>query len=188
MVSIILPNLNTPLEFLEPRINSILDQSYTNWECIIIDGFSSNGSWEMLHEKAASDRRFFYHQKPARGIYDAWNEGIKLTKGEYIYIATSDDLFTPDFLDKMVNVLEANPDCSIAHCCLNIIDEGGEPTESQWHDWEKVKFYGDHIYQYHKRMAPYDAIVHFGWSTVYTSIVQLLIRKDLFEQVGFFSH
>jgi glycosyltransferase involved in cell wall biosynthesis len=187
LVSIILPNLNTPLEFLEPRINSILDQSYKDWECIVIDGFSTNGSWEMILEKTKGDNRFSHYQKPAKGIYDAWNEGIRLARGEYIYIATSDDTCSDTFLEEMSSALDANMDCDIAHCCLNIIDENGEPTESQWHDWEKVKFYGDQINQYHKRIAPYDAIVHFGWSTVYTSIVQLLIRKSIFGQIGYFS-
>jgi GT2 family glycosyltransferase len=153
----------------------------------VIDGYSVNGSWELIREKTAGDTRFTYHQKPAKGIYDAWNEGIKLAKGKYIYIATSDDLCDKDLLAKMVKALDDNPDCGLAHCCLNIIDDNGKPTVSQWHHWEKVQFYGDHINHYHKRIAPYDAIVHFGWNTVYSSIVQLLIRKDVFEQVGYFS-
>lgn len=187
MVSIILPNLNTPLSFLKPRIDSIFTQIYDDWECIVIDGFSTNGSWEFILEKTKSDKRFFFYQNPAKGIYDAWNEGIKMAKGEYIYIATSDDLFDHGFLLEMVKVLNENPDCGLAHCCLNIIDEAGKLSAHQWHDWEKVKFYGDYIKKPHKRVAPYDAIVHFGWTTVYTSIVQLLIRKSLFEKIGDFS-
>lgn len=187
MVSIILPNLNTPLAFLDARVKSILDQDYKDWECIVIDGISDNGSFEYIQEKAFRDKRFFFYQRPAKGIYDAWNEGIKLAKGDYIYIATSDDLFTADFLEKMVKALGDNLDCGLAHCCLDIINEHGQPAASQWHDWEKVKFFGNYINQYHKRIAPYDAIVHFGWSTVYSSIVQLLIRRNLFEETGYFN-
>ncbi|HEY4196720.1 MAG TPA: glycosyltransferase [Mucilaginibacter sp.] len=187
MVSIILPNLNTPQTFLLPRISSIIGQSFTDWECIVIDGFSDNGSWEMIREKTKGDKRFSYYQRPARGIYDAWNEGIKLANGAYIYIATSDDLFSDDFLKEMVGILDTNTDCGMAHCCLTIIDENGNPTPYQWRDWDKVKFYGDYINSYHKRLAPYDAIIHFGWNTVYSSIVQLLIRKEVFEKAGYFS-
>lgn len=187
LVSIILPNLNTAISFLDPRIDSILDQEYKNWECIVIDGFSTNGSWEYILEKTGANSRFSHYQKPANGIYDAWNEGIKLATGEFIHIATSDDTCDPMFLREMVEALTANPDCDMAHCCLNIIDEDGNLTETQWRDWEKVKFYGDFIRQYHKRVAPHDAIVHFGWSTVYTSTTQLLIKRTLFIKTGYFN-
>lgn len=187
MVTIILPNLNTPIAFLGLRIDSILGQEYEDWECIVIDGFSTNGSWEFILEKTLGNSKFSYFQKPAKGIYDSWNEGIKLAKGQFIYIATSDDLCDLLFLKEMVKALEDNPDCDLAHCCLNVIDVGGNPVKSQWRDWPKVQFYGDLIHQYHKRLAPYDAVVHFGWSTVYTSTVQLLIKKTLFSEIGYFN-
>jgi glycosyltransferase involved in cell wall biosynthesis len=187
VVSIILPNLNTPLTFLAARIDTIVKQTYRDWECIVIDGFSENGSWEAIKEQTVKDDRFRYYQRPAKGVYDAWNAGIGRAKGRYIYIATSDDICKPNLLEEMVKALDTNPDCSLAHCCLDIIDEDGKLTPHQWKDWEKVKFYGEAMQKPHKRLPPFDAIVHFGWSTVYTSIVQLLIRRDLFEKIGLFS-
>lgn len=187
MVSIILPNLNTSIEFLCHRIKSIKEQIHTEWECIVIDGFSTNGSYEYLLRESKTDKRFVCYQKPRFGIYDAWNKGIALAKGEYVYIATSDDLFELSFLSIMTQALDINTDCDIAHCCLNIIDKNNDLTKDQWHEWDKVKFYGEMIIKYHKRIAPYDAIIHFGWSTVYTSCVQLLIRTKLFKKIGPFS-
>src|ERR1700747_2800360 len=102
-VSIILPNLNTPLPFLKERVRSILAQTNTNWECIIVDGFSDNGSWEYLVEIAAKDKRFILNQFKKEGIYKAWNCGIELAKGEYIYIATSDDTMEPNCIEELVN-------------------------------------------------------------------------------------
>jgi glycosyltransferase involved in cell wall biosynthesis len=186
LTSIILPTFNS-ISFLKERVQSILSQTYSAWECIIIDGFSSDGTWEYLQKIAQSDNRFSLFQYPPNGPYNAWNNGIEKAKGEYIYIATSDDTMEPDFLKKMVHAIDENPDCDIAHCCLGIIDEAGEPHSSQWKDWPKVRFYGDLIKINHKRIAPHDAVVHMGWSTVYTSINQLLIRKSLFDRIGVFS-
>jgi glycosyltransferase involved in cell wall biosynthesis len=187
MVSIILPNLNTPLRFLIDRLISITDQCYLTWECVVIDGYSTNGTWEYITAFANTDKRFVCYQLPPKGIYNAWNEGILRAKGEYIYIATSDDICDKNLLKKMVSQLEVHTDCDIAHCCLQIIDEHGELCESQWRDWGKVKFYGELIEKPHKRPPGYDAIAHFGWSTIYTSIVQLLFRRTLFDKVGLFA-
>jgi glycosyltransferase involved in cell wall biosynthesis len=128
VVSIILPNLNTPLTFLAARIDTIVNQTYRDWECVVIDGFSENGSWEAIKEQTAKDDRFSYYQRSPKGVYDAWNAGIGQAKGRYIYIATSDDICKPELLEEMVKILDCNPDCGLAHCCLDIIDEDGKLT------------------------------------------------------------
>jgi glycosyltransferase involved in cell wall biosynthesis len=188
LVSIVLPNLNY-YPFLEERIRSILSQTFENLECIVIDGYSSDGSWAFFQKTAAKDPRMRLYQEPPRGIYDAWNKGIERARGEYVAIATSDDTMDARFLEKMIEALEACPSAGIAHCCLTIIDEEGKPrsAEHQWAQWKKVLFYGDWIRKYHLRRCPFDAIVHAGFSTVYSSVTQLLIRKSLFDRVGLFT-
>lgn len=187
MISIILPNLNTDVRFLTARIQSILSQTYGQWECIIIDGFSNNGSWEYLYNSTKNDDRFRLYQKPKLGIYNAWNEGIKLAKGDYIYIATSDDTMHHQFLSTMVAALENYKSCDIAHCCLQIIDENGRPDyERNWDNFLAAQFFGDLMHRKHIRNAPYDGILHAFIKTVYHSITQLLIRKKVFHDTGLF--
>lgn len=187
MVSIVLPNLNTPLGFLEERIKSIIDQTYINWTCIIIDGFSNNGSAEYLKKICKQDTRFTYYEKPRKGIYDAWNEGIKLAKNKYVYIATSDDTMLPTLLQTMVNELEINADCGLAHCGLVIIDENSKPVaDNQWDNYWNSQYFGPLNKKKHKRMAPHDGVLHMAVQTVYTSVTQLLIRKSLFDGIGLF--
>jgi glycosyltransferase involved in cell wall biosynthesis len=187
LISIVLPNLNTDLKFLEPRIKSIINQSCTDWECIIVDGFSDNGSWQYLQEAARADKRFSLCQKPKQGIYNAWNEGIKLASGEYIYIATADDTMSDNFIDVMLAALEKHSECSIAHCCLQIINEQGENlVENSWDDYYPTQYFGDKMKRVHVRKAPHDGLLHAFIKTVYTSITQLLIKKELFDRVGLF--
>lgn len=146
LVSIILPNLNTPLKYLRERVNSIKAQTYNEWECIIVDGYSANGSWEYLTEIAARDNRFRAYQFKKEGIYKAWNCGIELAKGIYIYIATSDDTMMPDFFEKMVHALDVYTECGIAHCCLTIIDETGGPSnKANWDEYYPSQYFKELI-------------------------------------------
>ena len=187
MVSIILPNLNTPLNFLKARIASILQQTFMNWECIIIDGYSDNGSWECLQEMVVTDTRFRFYQRPRKGIYDAWNEGLKLVTFEYVYIAPSDDTMQPDFLEKMVAGLEQFKHCSIAHCCLEIIDSDGLKSNiKNWDSFHHLKYFNNEVNVRHIRYAPLDAIIYCNIGSVYTSFTQLLIRKKVFNTIGVF--
>lgn len=186
-VSIILPNLNTPLKYLGVRLETILNQSFTDWECIIIDGFSNNGSWEYLNERIKSDARFQIYQKPRRGIYNAWNEGIRLGQGKYIYIATSDDTMSESFLQRMVVELDENPECSLAHCCLQIIDDSGNLKENDsWDNYYPTQYFQEIIKKKHIRLSPHDGVLHSGLKTLYTSVTQLLIRSELFQKIGLF--
>jgi len=185
-VTIILPNLNH-LQWLPERVATIKNQTFEDWECLIIDGYSTDGSVEFFNDLTKADTRFRLYQFPPAGVYDAWNKGIELAKGDYIYIATSDDTMSPQFLSVMIDALDRHSDCNVAHCCLTIIDELGNPLKNQWKNWDKIKFYGNLINEEHVRVAPFDGLMHAGWSTVYTSITQLLIRKPLFDQIGLFS-
>ena len=163
LVSIILPNLNTPIPFLTERINSILSQTCKNWECIIIDGYSDNGSWEYLSGIAADDKRFKAYQFKKEGIYKAWNTGIDLTNGEYIYIATSDDTMTNNCIEELVKGLNEHPDCDIAHCSLSIIDEKSQPhPQKNWDKYLPAIYFGQLMKKKHIRFAPHDGILHCG--------------------------
>ena len=184
-VSILLPNLNTR-KYLDQRMDSIFKQTFTDWELVIVDNESDDVAWDFFKKIAASDIRVRISQATRNGMYANWNNCIDLARGEYAYIATSDDTMAPECLEHMVAALDSHPQCDIAHCCLTIIDENGEPLSQQWNQLDKVLFYGDFIKRMHIRKAPYDAYVHAGWSVVYHSITQLLIRRSLFNKVGLF--
>jgi len=186
ITSIILPNLNTPICFLEKRLETIFNQTAKNWECIVVDGFSTNGSWECIKTATENDSRFRLYQLPKKGIYNAWNEGIVRAKGQFIYIATSDDTMSNDLLEKMQEALISNLDCEIAQCGLTIIDENDNPIEPSWEKYWTSQYLGSLLDQKHKRLAPHDGLLHMSVQTVYTSVTQLLIKKSLFNKFGLF--
>lgn len=183
LVSIVMPNLNSR-QYLAERIESILAQSYTNWELIIVDSYSDDGAWELIQEYVANDRRFRASQAPREGIYPGLNRCLGLARGEYIYIATSDDTMDPDCLRHMVAALTAHPECGLCHMCLRVIDENGKTVEGMWRQFPVSKFFGQWMDVPHIRRAPYDGILHSAVYTVYTSLTQLLFRRTVLEEVG----
>ena len=123
-VSICIPNLNTR-PYLPERFETIFNQTSQDWELVVCDSYSDDGSWEYIQELAAREPRMRISQTLRKGVYAGFNDCIQLARGEHVYIVTSDDTMLPDFLEKMVADLDKNPGCAVAHYCLDFIDEHG---------------------------------------------------------------
>src|SRR5471030_2653963 len=132
-VSICVPNLNTR-PFLPERFETIFNQTFQDWELIVCDSHSDDGSWEYIQELAAHEPRMRISQTPRNGIYAGFNDCIKQARGEYVYIATSDDTMASDCLEKMVAALEAHAECGLCQCGLEVIDEKGQVQP--WMRWD----------------------------------------------------
>jgi glycosyltransferase involved in cell wall biosynthesis len=186
-VSICMPHLNSR-PFTEERMETILRQTFGNWELIVVDSQSSDGSLEMLERYARRDARIRVEQAPRDGIYPNLNRALKLCAGQFVYVATSDDTMAPDCLEKMAEALEQNRDCGLVHCCLEIIDEQGRPAGRgrSWDNYTVQQYFGEWIHKHHVRRAPHDGLLHFGFFTAYTSITQLLVRRSVYQERGDF--
>ena len=184
-VSVVMPNLNNR-RFLPERLDSIVNQTLTDWEAIIVDSYSDDGAWELIQAYAARDRRFRIAQAPRDGIYPNLNRCIEQARGKYVYIATSDDTMTPECLAKMVTAMDAHPECGLCQTPLTIINEHGQEMPNLWRTFPVCEFFGDWLDVPHIRFAPYDGILHSALYTVYTSLTQLLIRRSVFDKIGGF--
>ena len=103
-VSILLPCFNGQ-PFLRECIESLRKQTHSNWEAIVLDSCSTDGSWQFLSSVAAGDPRFQLHQIPRDGLYAALNRGIQFATGEFLHIATVDDKIRPEFLATLLDLL-----------------------------------------------------------------------------------
>lgn len=106
MISVIVPVYNTPLAFLEKCINSILAQSYTNFELIIIDDGSEKKCAEYLDVRAKKDHRIIVRHIQNGGVSHARNEGLDIAQGEYICFVDSDDWILSGSLEKIIQEIE----------------------------------------------------------------------------------
>ena len=87
---------------IEKTILSVKNQTHRNKEHIIIDGKSSDGTWEIIKKYSKTVRHF---RKKDKSLYDAINTGIKMSKGDIIFLIHSGDIFTDKDILKKVNVI-----------------------------------------------------------------------------------
>ena len=95
MVSIIIATYNSG-KTLRRALNSVLNQTYQDWECIVVDGASKDDTIDIVKAFVNKDSRFHYISEPDHGIYDAFNKGWKMAKGEWVMYLGSDDRLTQD--------------------------------------------------------------------------------------------
>lgn len=124
-VSIILPSYNHA-KFLEDRLDSIINQTFTNWKIIIIDDCSKDDSLDILNEfkNKYNDKieAFIINNSNSGSGYKSWEKGIQLAKGDYIWIAETDDYSDIFFLEEMVKMLENNRNAVLAFCTSIYVD------------------------------------------------------------------
>jgi glycosyltransferase involved in cell wall biosynthesis len=176
------------LPFLRERFDSIFRQSLDDWELLAYDSYSEDGAWEFIRDLGMKEKRMRVFQGPRQGPYPAWNECLRRTKAEFVYIATSDDTMAVDCLEKMVVALEHHTDCDLAHCPLVFLDEAGaSAAEPRWPQCTVFGHaIGEMVNRAHVRRAPYDGLLHLTGQHVYLSMTQLLIRRSLFSRIGCF--
>ena len=189
LVYVCLPNLNT-MPFLPERVETIFQQTYRNWELVVSDNYSDDGAWPFFEKLARADRRVSIGQAPREGLYANWNRCVERSRGDFVYIATSDDTMAPDCLEKMVAALEGNPGCALAHTPLRAIDEEGREVRDMSAWWAEASIFaessGPLLNRLHVRRAPFDGLLHLLGGSVYVSITQLLVRRSVFERIGGF--
>jgi len=185
-VSICIPNLNT-FPFLPERFETIFNQTLQDWELLVYDSHSTDGAWEYISGLAARDSRIRAWQGPREGTPGSWSPCVREASGEYIYIATSDDTMPPNCLEKLVTALDAYPECDLAHCNLKSVDENGRAMLDWWSTASSfARSSGNLLTRPHIRKAPFDGVLHLLGEPVYISVTQLLVRRTLFDRVGFF--
>lgn len=101
LISIIIPVYNSE-RFLRICLDSIIAQTYPNWECILVDDGSTDSSGAICEEYAAKDSRFRAIHRRNKGVSVARNAGIRESKGEWIYFCDSDDYVYPEALATLV--------------------------------------------------------------------------------------
>ena len=125
LVSIIIPTFNRN-SFIERCVRSILDQSYRNIECLVVDGASTDGSIKTLERLASEDTRFKFISEPDEGEVYAVNKGLDLVSGEIVGVQNSDDYYVPDAVETSVQFLLEHPECIGVAGDARYVDEHGK--------------------------------------------------------------
>ncbi len=109
MVSVIIPSYNHE-KYLQHRIDSVLNQSYQDFELIILDDKSKDNSKKIIESYSNNPKvsHIIYNEVNSGTTFKQWKKGIELAKGEYIWIAESDDYADGIFLEKAMSLIENN--------------------------------------------------------------------------------
>ncbi len=107
MISIIIPVYNTA-KYLDQCLESVLEQSYTDWECIVVDDGSTDNSGAICDNWGERDNRFVIIHQKNQGVSAARNHGLERSKGEYICFIDSDDWVEPMYLSHLYYGMKNN--------------------------------------------------------------------------------
>lgn len=137
LISIIVPNYNHA-DYLEERLSSIFQQNYKNFEVILLDDCSNDNSvciLEKYKEQYSNITTLYVNDENSGGVFKQWNKGILLAKGDYVWIAESDDYCDQNFLTSMVPLL-SDESVMLAFCRSTFVQDGKEiyTTEEYLHE------------------------------------------------------
>ncbi len=163
-LSIIIPVYNVEL-YLRECLESVRNQTYDNFECILVDDGSKDASGEICNEYAEIDKRFKVFHIENAGVSNARNYGIKHSIGEYITFIDSDDCIDKDTYAKVIKIFE-NDNCEV--CCYGI------KRVSNGHITQVVEFKDKGIL---KNFINYDVYMHSACNKVFKR--SLIVDHDI---------
>jgi len=164
-VSVVIPVYNVE-KYISKTLESVLSQTYQNLEIIIVDDESPDRSVEIC--QTYSDSRIRIVREKNRGLAGARNTGIRESKGAYIALLDSDDLWLPEKLERHVYHLETSPEVGVSFCRSAFINDEGMPLE---------------IYQMPK-LTGIEAHYLFCRNPISNGSVPV-IRREVFEAIKF---
>lgn len=134
-ISVIIPNYNHAA-FLKQRIESVLNQTFQDFEIIILDDSSTDNSKVIIEEYRGHPKleRIVYNDKNSGSTFLQWNKGVELATGQIIWIAESDDFAEKDFLIKMVPNFLKSENIGICFCQSYKLSDLNQVTGS-WKSW-----------------------------------------------------
>lgn len=122
LISVVMPNYNTALPFLKEAVNSILTQTYSNFEFIIVDDCSTDESYAFL-QSLTDPRIHLIRNEENMGITASLNKGFRLAKGAYIARMDSDDISYPARFERQLAFMKENPDVIVCGTFVETIGD-----------------------------------------------------------------
>jgi glycosyltransferase involved in cell wall biosynthesis len=181
-VSVILPNYNYA-RYLRPRIRSIVAQTMSDFELIYLDDASKDES-NLVIQDFTGDPRISLHlfETNSGVVYQRWNEGAAMARGEWLWFAGADDSAHPRFLECMLAHADKNPTSAIVHTRTVWTDGAGRITADKWHGDRAIMAHMEEDYF----ARGFDETVTLTEGCYLTTASSLIIRRDAFEQAGGF--
>jgi len=173
VVSVIIPNYNHA-QFLKKRIDSVLNQTYPDFELIILDDYSTDNSKEVIESYRRNPKisQIVYNTKNSGSTFRQWQKGLELAKGDYIWIAESDDWAEPFMLEKLVAACDEHT--AISYCNSLRVWSEDIATTIQQYNFSYLRFSGKDFIR--EKMLAFNSIDNASMA---------IFRKDKVEMSWF---
>ena len=136
LVSVIIPNYNYA-QYLHARIGTVLNQTFQDFELILLDDASTDHSADILRSYGNNPHttHLVINTTNTGSPFAQWFKGIALAQGQYIWIAEADDLAEPNFLQTCVNLMQRHPQAALCHTGSYLIDSAGQRQPRDPNHW-----------------------------------------------------
>ncbi len=171
LISVIIPVYNV-VKYIDKCMESVLNQSYSNLEIILVDDGSTDGSGELCDKYQRNDERVKVIHKSNGGVSSTRNMALDIIKGDYICFADSDDHMAPDMIEKLVNAVTTY-DCDITICGF-YIERDGELSMEDPDEREVLFFTRDEALD---ELIDDRRVFNYLWDKIYV--------KSLFDDIRF---
>lgn len=168
LVSVIIPTYNRA-SLLSQAIRSVINQTYKNWQLLIIDDGSADDTRKVVEEFIRKDLRIRYFYQENKGQVCAMNLGIKNSKGDYIAFLDDDDEWLPEKLEKQIEKMKSDKLVGLVYTDAIILD--GKTNSNKRSDIAKTQ--SGFIYE--------DLLIRN-----FITASSVLVRKEVFEKLGLF--
>lgn len=171
-VSVIIPNY-CHAEYLDKRIQSVIDQTYSNFEVIILDDCSNDNSRDVIEKYRNKPHisQLVYNKTNSGSTFSQWDKGISLSKGSIIWIAESDDFCEPTLLEELVSAYLELPGCAVAYSLSMLVDQNG----TKIHPYEKYKNKYISGESYIKKYLTFENMLRNASSAIFSKEIALSI-------------
>lgn len=171
-VSIIIPVYNVE-NYLRQCLDSILNQTFTDFECILIDDGAIDMSGEICDEYSLKDSRFIVIHTSNSGQGGARNKGLDIAKGDYIVFVDSDDFLEESYLQYLAELIDGS-DYDFVSCCANFVDEGGNFIKRNDYNFAQKQIVGNDIWE-----------AFFGGNLIEDALWNKIYKRQIWECLRF---
>ncbi|MDJ1502188.1 glycosyltransferase family A protein [Xanthocytophaga agilis] len=178
VVSVIIPNYNHAL-YLPQRIESVQNQTFQDIEIIILDDCSTDNSRDVISNYARTDKRIqtLFNTQNSGSPFKQWAKGLNLAKGEYIWIAESDDYADPVFLEKLTDILKVQPQVGIVYSQSWQVDAQGKIITSCRNLYKTLEPKSIHS-------GKSSIANHFSGANIIPNASAVVFRKNLVDKIN----
>ena len=181
-VSVIIPNYNHA-PYLRQRVDTVLGQTYQDFEVILLDDSSTDESRSIIAEYATNPKiRTQFNEVNSGSTFKQWNKGVRLARGEFVWIAESDDYSDEHFLERLVPTLEADPQVTFVYSrSWKIKEEDRRDGFADWYlaDLDSRRWTADFVAD-----GPDECRKFFVRTNPVPNASAVVFRKSVFERVG----